>query len=221
MKWNIPNQLTVSRIFLAAIFFVLLGMYGPNSPMRSMLMGTGFVIYVLAGITDVLDGYLARRLDQVSAFGRIVDPIVDKVLVAGAFVMFAGPDFAMHLPGEAGLAGQVASFEASLPRWLTGEMTSTVQPWMAVVILGREFVISGLRGYSESLGNQFPAIKIGKLKMLLQCFAIGAILFYLAWAPQTTWVIITKIGLVWLSVIITVVSGFVYIYKAGGLLRDK
>ncbi len=215
MKWNIPNQLTVSRIFLAAFFFVLLGMYDPNGPMRSAIMGAGFVIYVLAGITDVMDGHLARKWNQVSAFGRIVDPIVDKVLVTGAFVMLAGPNFTIAA------SANVAQFEKDLPFWLTGGMTTTVQPWMAVVIIAREFIISGIRGYSESLGKAFPAIPIGKFKMLVQCFAIGTILFCLAWLPQTYWAFWVKVISVWLAVLITVFSGLIYIRKASGLLRDN
>lgn len=214
MKWNIPNQLTVSRVFLAAAFFVLLGAYDPAGPLRSVLTGAGYVIYVLAGITDILDGYLARRLDQESAFGRIVDPIVDKILVVGAFVMLAGPDFTMAA------SQHVGQFERDLPRWFTGGMTTAIQPWMAVVILAREFVISGIRGYSESLGKKFPAIPAGKLKMLLQCFAVGSILFCLAWTPQIVWTAWVKIIAVWLAVIVTVGSGFIYIHKARGLLRE-
>lgn len=216
MKWNIPNQLTVSRIFLAAGFFVLLGLYDPNGSMRSVIMGTGFVIYILAGITDILDGHLARKWDQVSAFGRIVDPIVDKILVTGAFVMLAGPNFTM-----AQASGHVAQFEKDLPFWLTGGMTTVVQPWMAVVILAREFIISGIRGYSESLGKEFPAIPIGKFKMLVQCFAIGTVLFYLAWLPQTLWGAWVKIISVWLAVFITVLSGLFYVRKAGELMKNE
>jgi len=214
MKWNIPNQLTVSRVFLSAVFFVLLGIYDPNGPARAAIMGAGFVIYVLAGITDVLDGYLARRLNQVSTFGRMVDPIVDKVLVVGAFVMLAGPEYAMSA------SGHVGQFELQIPHWLTGGMASSVQPWMAVVVLGREFIISGIRGYSESQGKAFPASSAGKIKMLLQCIAIGTVLFFLAWTPGTTWAVCVKISAIWLAVLATVASGLLYIYKARGLLRD-
>ncbi len=215
MKWNVPNQLTVSRVFLAGGFFLLLGVYDPNGAMRSVILGAGFVIYILAGITDVLDGYLARKWDQVSAFGRIVDPIVDKVLVVGAFVMLAGPNFTMEA------SGHVAQFEKDLPFWLTGGMTTVVQPWMAVVILAREFIISGIRGYSESLGRAFPAILIGKLKMLIQCFAIGAIIYCLAWIPETLWAMWVKIIAVWGAVLITVLSGLFYVRKAGELMKDE
>ena len=215
MKWTLPNRLTVSRIFLSAVFFVLLGLYDAASDSGPFLMGAGFVIFVLAGITDILDGYLARRLNQQSAFGRMVDPFVDKILVVGAFVMLAAPNFIVSADST------LTDVERSLPHWLTGGMISGVQPWMVVVILAREFVISAIRGYSESQGIKFPATSAGKLKMLLQSLAIGTILFCIAWTPLIVWGVWLKIILVWLSVIATVVSAFFYISKTGTLLREN
>ena len=94
MNWKLPNQLTVGRIGLSAAFFVLVGLYEHGSQNGPWLLNAAFVVYIVAGITDVLDGYLARKLDLTSAFGRIVDPFVDKVLVVGAFAMLAGSNFA-------------------------------------------------------------------------------------------------------------------------------
>ncbi len=213
MKWNLPNQLTFARVFLAAIFFVLLGLYDGAAPAGPVLLGVAFVVFVVACVTDILDGYFARKLHQTSAFGRMVDPIVDKVLVVGAFAMLAGPDFT--------LAGNpaAAAFERAWPHWATGGMASAVQPWMVVVILAREFVISGIRGYSESQGVKFPAIPAGKLKMLAQSAAIGTILFVLAWLPEVAWAAQVKILLVWLAVTVTVFSGAFYLHKARDLMR--
>jgi len=210
MKWTIPNQLTVSRIFLAAVFFVLVGFYDPNSSCTTWLMGAGFVIYIIAGITDILDGYLARKWNQVSAFGRMVDPIVDKILVCGAFMMLAGPDFTTAAAGVT----------LPVPDWITSGMITCVAPWMVVVIVAREFLISGVRAYSESLGKAFPATSAGKIKMLVQCVAVGAIVFNLAWPqgiPHLIWLVA---GLVWLSVIATVLSGAIYIFNARKLFSD-
>ena len=99
MNWKLPNQLTVGRIALAGVFFVLLGVYRPldagggpvlsSSKEPSWLLNAAFVLYIVAGMTDVLDGYLARKMNVTSAFGRLVDPFVDKVLVVGAFAMLA------------------------------------------------------------------------------------------------------------------------------------
>jgi CDP-diacylglycerol--glycerol-3-phosphate 3-phosphatidyltransferase len=210
MKLNIPNQITIGRIFLAAAFFTLLGLYRPAGS-SSTLLGAGFVLFVLAALSDVLDGYLARRWNQVTAFGRIVDPFVDKVLVLGAFIMLAGPDFT--------LSATASQLERDLPGWLTGGMGSAVQTWMVVVILAREFIVSAIRGFAESQGIEFPAIGAGKLKMLTQSFAIGSILFVLAWTPQWPVGIWVKIISVWVALIITVFSGVVYIRHSYKLLK--
>ena len=212
MNWKLPNKLTVGRIALAAAFFVLLGMYEQLSPYRRVLLNAAFALYIVAGITDVLDGYLARKMNVVSAFGRIADPFVDKVLVVGAFAMLAGSNYAMQSPGPPG------SFERGLPAWLTGGMASGVQAWMVVVILAREFVVSAVRGYSESQGVKFPATPAGKIKMFLQSVAICAVLYQLANLPQTTWAVCAKLVTIWLAVAATVISGLAYAGKARRLM---
>lgn len=211
MKWNVPNQLTLGRVGLSAVFFVLVGLYRHSQSCGWMLLGAAFVIFIVACITDILDGYFARKLNQTSAFGRMVDPIVDKVLVVGAFAMLAGPDFL--LPTSA------IAMEQNLPYWLTGHMASAVQTWMVVVILAREFIISGIRGYSEAQGIKFPAIPAGKFKMITQSAAIGTVLYQLAFLPAAAWAIWVKIVIVWLAVIVTVLSGAFYIHKARILMN--
>lgn len=211
MKWNLPNQLTLGRVGLSAVFFVLVGLYHGPSPYTKILLGSAFVVFVIACVTDILDGYFARKLNQTSAFGRMVDPIVDKVLVVGAFAMLAGQDF--HLPASA------PEMERQLSICLTGNMASAVQAWMVVVIIAREFIISGIRGYSEAQGVKFPAIPAGKLKMVMQSAAIGIVLFQLAWLPDAVWAIWGKIVIVWLAVIVTVLSGLFYIHKARDLMN--
>lgn len=210
MIWNLPNQLTLARIVLGAGFFVLVGLYdhGSSSP---WLLNVAFVVYIIAGITDVLDGYLARKLNLTSAFGRIADPFVDKVLVVGAFAMLAGSNYAFPRG--------TAVPDADLPGWLTGGMLSAVQAWMVVVILAREFVVSAVRGYSESMGIQFPAVPAGKLKMFIQSFAICTILYQLANLPTAAWALYLKVIMVWLAVIVTVLSALAYVGKTRRLLR--
>jgi CDP-diacylglycerol--glycerol-3-phosphate 3-phosphatidyltransferase len=95
MNWKLPNQLTVGRMLISIVFFVLLGMYEQGSESGRLLLNIAFVLYIIAGITDVLDGYLARKWKITSAFGRILDPVMDKILVVGGFIMLAGPNFAM------------------------------------------------------------------------------------------------------------------------------
>ncbi len=211
MNWKLPNQLTIGRIVLAAAFFVLVGLYEYGSDSAVWLLNVAFVVYIVAGITDVLDGYLARKLNLTSAFGRIVDPFVDKVLVVGSFVMLTGSNFAM--PADPNLLDRKL-----LAGWLTGGMLSAVQAWMVVAILAREFVVSAVRGYSESRGIKFPAIPAGKIKMFVQSLAICAVLCQLANLPEAAWAIYVKVVLVWLAVAVTVLSALAYVGKTRRLM---
>ena len=211
MNWKLPNQLTVARIALAGGFFVLLGFYDrQQAAVSPWLLNAAFGVYLVAGLTDVLDGYLARKWNLVSAFGRIADPFVDKVLVVGAFAMLTGSNY----------MGCQSDLEKTLPNWLTGEMASAVQAWMVVVVLAREFVVSAVRGYSESQGKKFPATPAGKIKMFIQSVAICAILFQLANFPAAAWAIYLKIIMVWLAVIATVLSGAAYLGQTRKLLTS-
>ena len=199
-------------LWLAAAFFVLIAFYSPAEGCcgQAVLIGS-MAMFALAGITDFLDGYLARRLNQITTFGRIVDPFVDKVLIVGSFVMLAGPNFS--------LAG-ASAFEQDLPRWLTGGMASVVQPWMVVVVLAREFIVSAVRGYSESQGKAFAATFAGKLKFVVQVFAIGTILVQLAFFADQTWAVVFKVAAVWLAVIATVLSGIAYAKRSWAVLSN-
>ena len=212
MNWKLPNQLTVGRIALAAGFFVLLGLYEQGSAAGPRLLNAAFVVYMVAGITDVLDGYLARKWNLTSAFGRIADPFVDKVLVVGAFAMLSGANYSdvrvcICLGGG-----------DDLPRWVNGGMLSCVQAWMVVVVMAREFIVSAVRGYSESQGVKFPATYAGKIKMFIQSAAICVVLFQMANLRDAEWAVYLKAGMVWAAVIVTVLSGLAYVGKARKLL---
>jgi len=211
---NIPNRITIGRLLLSIIFFVLLAMcHVVPAPDRGVLL-TCFVLYILAGLTDLLDGYLARRWQVTSAFGRIADPFVDKVIVCGAFALLAGPNFAF------GRWGPISELERQMPAWLHGGMASAVQGWMVVVLIAREFIVSGIRGFSESQGLKFPATSAGKIKMFVQSFAICAVLFQLAFLRQAPWAVVGKIAAVWVTVIVTVGSGLTYVGKARRILGE-
>jgi CDP-diacylglycerol--glycerol-3-phosphate 3-phosphatidyltransferase len=134
---------------------------------------------------------------------------VDKVLVVGAFAMLTGSNF---------LLGSADHLEHSLPTWVTGHMASAVQAWMVVAILAREFVISAVRGYSESRGVQFAATSAGKVKMFVQSVTICTVLYQLANLPQVPWAVYTKITLVWLAAIVTVASALAYVGRTRRLL---
>ena len=191
MRINIPNQLTIARLLLAIIFFALLSFFRPEDPQRHWLLSTCFVIFLVAVLTDILDGYLARTWKQVTSFGRICDPVVDKVIVCGAFVFFASLLF--YQPQEG--------------RNITG-----VQPWMAVLILVRELLVSAIRSFSESQGTAFGANWVGKAKMFVQSTSVCVILGVLAWFPeQLAWLRVTA---VWATVIVTAGSIIAYVKRA-------
>ncbi len=206
---NLPNQITMGRLLLSGVFFVLLAISDVRpDPDRGLLLGA-FILYIAAGLTDVLDGYLARKWKVTSAFGRIADPFVDKVIVCGAFALLAGRNF-VYPPGQ---------IPEGIPPWLHGGMASAVQGWMVVVLVAREFIVSGIRGFSESQGLAFPATPAGKAKMLVQSVAICTILYQLAFVPAL-WGEVLKISLVWLTVLATVVSGLAYVGRARQLLLE-
>src|SRR3954469_12352282 len=135
---NLPNQLTASRFVLAIVLFVLIEL---DQWLACLL------VFIVAAFTDWLDGYLARRWKLQSTLGRNLDPLVDKVLVCGAYI-FLLPD---------------------------GDKEGWLKPWMVTLVVARELVITGLRGFMEMHGAKFGADWLGKIKMTLQCAALIAI----------------------------------------------
>ncbi len=141
---NLPNMLTSSRIVLAAVMLGLLSMPEHIPFMKSL----AFIIFVIAGITDYFDGHLARTTYGVTAFGRLMDPLADKVIVCSAFVSFV----------ELGL----------------------VPAYIVVIIISREFLVTGLRLLAIEKGLVISAGKWGKHKTVWQIVAIIVILLGLA-----------------------------------------
>lgn len=200
MKINLPNQVTIARLVLTIVFLAVLSRYSAASPADAWLLDVAGVLFVVAALSDILDGYLARKYNQVTSFGRVIDPCVDKVLVCGAFVYFSGAGFVRD-----------------------GRIVSEVAPWMTVVIIAREMLVTGLRGFSEAKGDAFGAKTWGKAKMALQCVAAGYILFTLAhedgalrWHGFAT----IRLVLVWATVVVTVLSALSYVYAARGILTE-
>ncbi len=218
---SLPNLLTSSRVVLAVVFFVLLSWYRHRAPVASGREGSvltsadwlllwAAAVFSVAAITDVLDGYFARRWRQVSVFGRIMDPFADKLLVVGAFVFLAGPGFTTD--------GRPA------------EQISGVYPWMVVVVLGRELLVTSIRAAFEGAGVPFGASLSGKLKMALQSVCVPAVLVLIALAdpgerphhvaepaPLGRLLIDT---IVWATMIVTLWSGLPYIWRAWAVVRD-
>jgi CDP-diacylglycerol--glycerol-3-phosphate 3-phosphatidyltransferase len=206
---HVPNALTGSRLILAAVFFVMLGYYQYEGRGDPTLLNWAFVIYCVALFTDFLDGYLARRWRVEGAFGRVVDPFVDKILVLGSFIFFAGKNFIIP---ETGPGGQES---LRVVRTITG-----VAPGMVVVILARELLVTSLRGMSEGGGQAFGAVFSGKLKMVLQSVTILVIVVYvnyLSWLRDHAYERYARgfrDACIWITIAVTVFSGLFYIRKA-------
>jgi CDP-diacylglycerol---glycerol-3-phosphate 3-phosphatidyltransferase len=199
---QVPNALTIARAVLACVFFAMLA-YWPYQPARpaTLYLNIALILYVIATFTDAFDGYLARRWNATSTFGRIVDPLVDKILVLGSFVYFAGPSFVYTDGGR--------------PFTLTG-----VTPTVVVILLVREFLVTGLRSVAEAGGKKFGAAWSGKIKMILQCVTIGVILAYVNYHPvlrdngYEPAARLVRDLCVWGTVAVTVFSGALYVRRA-------
>jgi CDP-diacylglycerol--glycerol-3-phosphate 3-phosphatidyltransferase len=208
MYRHVPNLITILRLILTVIFFVILNTNDTGNFERQMW--TGFVVFVTATLTDILDGYLARRWKVESAFGRVVDPFVDKILICGAFIFFSSNHFIdvavrSKFPEYVSAA---ASRPANLPS-LTG-----VVPWMVVVLIAREFLITSIRGLAEAQGVDFRSDWAGKIKMFTQSIAAGAVMVDLALTGGVHWVHITRDIAIWTTVVVTILSSTTYIVRA-------
>jgi len=185
---NVPNQITLARLVLAGVLFVVLESIG-NGGAQPGAWYIAFALYFLTAGTDWLDGFLARRWGQVTALGRIIDPLADKVVISGVLVLA-----------------------------LTYEETSAlVPPWIVLLVIAREFLVSGLRAFMEGQGHAFAAGWSGKSKFLVQALYCGAITFYPA--DRFEWVRITAVIAMWGTAVLTVASAAIYAGRAAKLLR--
>jgi CDP-diacylglycerol--glycerol-3-phosphate 3-phosphatidyltransferase len=176
--FNLPNQLTAARLVLGIILFVLIEFH---------LWIVSIVIFALAALTDWLDGYLARKQGLTSTLGRNLDPLVDKVVMCGAYI------------------------------FLTANKDSGLYAWMAVVVVARELIITSLRTYMESLGANFGADWLGKIKMVLQCGALFAI--FVALHEPTDVLQIIRDVFIYAMLASTALSGAQYLWRAFALLK--
>jgi len=189
--WTLPNQLTVSRIVLSVVLFVCIAY---------KLYPAAFVLFIVAASTDWLDGFLARKYGLVTQLGRILDPFADKMIICGTFIFLAA------VPPETQIGGAELS-------------VSGIRPWMAVLVMGRELLVTALRSFIEQRGTDFSADMSGKLKMVVQCTAAGMSLFNLAHRPD--WLPVPLTIAVWGSIALTVYSGIVYIRRAATLMDTQ
>ena len=166
----LPNLITVVRLVMAAGFFAIIALaLSPTSAEGRQWWGNAaFILFIAAALSDILDGYLARKWGVVTDFGRVMDPFVDKVLVLGAFVYLASPKFAEPEWSRAfGIEPEPGAINCA-----TG-----VASWMVVAVLARELLVTSLRGVLEARGIAFAADWSGKVKMFAQSAAIPTALF--------------------------------------------
>ena len=191
---------------MAVAFFVVLSFYrAPDQGVGWLWLAMG--LFIAAALSDVLDGWLARRWKVVSLFGRIMDPLCDKLLVLGGFVVLAGPRFTV-------------TPEAT--PWTVMDSASGVYPWVVVVLLARELLVTAIRSVAESRGVAFPAKAPGKIKMFIQSVSLPLIMGLMALAPPQfhPGVFWTNHILVWLTVLVTIWSGLPYVAAIVTLERD-
>jgi phosphatidylglycerophosphate synthase len=217
---HVPNALTGGRLVLAVVFFVLLSFYQHDGRGDPWLLNSAFLIYVVALFTDFLDGYLARKWKVEGAFGRVVDPLVDKVLVLGSFIFFAGKNFIV-----AETARQLYPGSQAVVKTISG-----VAPGIVVLLLTRELLVTGLRSISEGEGKAFGAVFIGKFKMVFQSGTILVILIYVNYIASETGrqtftesfreaAEVFRDVCIWTMVAITVYSGLTYVQRAVSMYR--
>ena len=197
---TIPNIITVARIIACPIIFFLA--VSPELGARFW----AFVLFVAAGLSDVWDGYLARRYDMITDTGKLLDPIADKLLLVSTFV----PLFIVSQRGDPDL----------IPWW------GAMPMWVILLVFGRELFITFFRVYAASRGVVIPAGRVGKRKTLLQnLFVGGTLLWYplsmfaesIGWDGQV-WLIWTQIHggwiwiTLWLAIILTIYSMLDYLW---------
>ncbi len=188
---NLPNSITMSRIVMIPL---LLWILSPHFPLRGEngeqeILAS--VLFVLASITDGLDGYLARKRGQITTMGMLLDPLADKIMVTGALIA------------------------------LVAYNPQVVKVWIAVVIIGREFLISGLRSIASSEGFTIQASDLGKLKTVLQIVTVVSAILAHHWDQwlfgdlviPVRWIAITAIYFTTVVSVISAIDYFVGFWK--------
>lgn len=156
---NIPNMITMARLFMTVLVFVFLEAASGAGPNATAWGWIAWALFILAAITDFLDGYLARKWNLVTAFGRIADPFADKILITGTLIM-------------------LLKFETA---------TAILTHWYVVIVIAREFLVTAIRGVVEASGREFGADQLGKWKMVSQCWTVGALLLLLVDCTSFEW----------------------------------
>ena len=154
---NLPNSITLSRIASVPLLIWVLSPKFPVHGVHGEQEIFASAVFILASITDGLDGYLARRRGQITTLGMLLDPLADKLMVTTAYILLV----------------------AYNPR--------IVPPWIAVLVIGREFLVSGLRSIASSEGFTIDASEIGKLKTVIQIVSVVAAILNHRWDMWDWW----------------------------------
>ena len=176
---SLPNILTYGRI-VAIPALVACFLHGGDA-----LRWVALVIFIAAGVTDVLDGYFARMWGQQSSFGRMLDPIADKLIVAAALLMLAA--------------------DQTIAGWSL---------WAGVIILCREILVSGLREFLGTLAVSVPVTRLAKWKTVVQMVAIGFLLAGTAGDKIWPYTTLFGISLLWIAALLTLYTGYDYLRAA-------
>ena len=168
---NLPNKLTIGRMICVPFFIIFFIME---------LYPVALVIFIGASITDLLDGKIARAHNLVTNFGKIMDPLADKILVYSALCLFIETD--------------------------------SIEAWMLIIILAREFVVAGMRTVAASEGRVLAAGMSGKIKTVLQMIAVILIILGL-WQSEIHQITVAGYVIFIASLVMTVYSGAEYVYK--------
>ena len=178
---NLPNKLTMFRVILIPffVFFVLSGLFGRAGDI------IGLVIFIVASLTDMLDGKIARKYNLVTNFGKFMDPLADKLLVCSAMICLIAID--------------------------------RLAAWIVIIIIAREFIISGFRLIAVDNGVVIAASMWGKVKTVVQMVMIILLLLHL---PFTAFQVLEQIS-IWLALVLTVVSLVDYLMKNKAVLKEQ
>lgn len=210
MRWTLPNLITTGRILLAPALVYLL--YRPGFTGRII----AFAVFVIAGVSDLWDGWLARRRGEITDYGKLLDPLADKLLLASALIPFY-----LLTRGDPVLGG--------LPLY------GHVSLWVVLVLLGRELLVTGLRTEAARRGRVVQASQSGKYKAFAQNLFIGGTILWMAlrtagaargwsggfwsfWQTLHGWFIAVTLSV---ALALTVVSLALYVASFGRILRES
>ena len=184
-RMNLPNSITMTRIIMIPLFLWMLSPHFPWRGANGVQEIAASLLFVLASITDGLDGYLARKRGQITTIGMLLDPLADKIMVTAALVA------------------------------LVAYNPDVVKVWIAVVIIGREFLISGLRSIASSEGFTITASELGKLKTVLQIVSVVSAILAHRWNSWQIGVVVIPVrwyalAAIYFTVVVSTISAVDY-----------